>query len=342
MLLNEKSKVVTNVLISFLLSNFRNGWAYLLSQILDGIYADIITPANVTNANTMTNVLSVCSNTKHIAYGYIATNMTAQELGDMHDAAVPPRFFTRTTNAQNYIGINNPLPDPAAVEDLYTVRKLLSLDHDPTCTNPTGFKCKMPTKSIVPDIVLNIEEDPFMNLVNTMEVNGVIIDIVGSKDVWGRDEVSWKGALAATNALNFMERSYLLLVHTSSLDLMQFTRNATNKRIDVTKQTFEIDGISSRRQNQNESTEFIRMMRALAEAVLDVAVGQHPQITASLATMNADGFVPFQNSNTLASRRRQHLNIPFATGCNWIQDRNNISVKATDVHFEGPYAKRLD
>jgi len=256
---------------------------------------------------------------------------------------VPPAFFTRATRHQNYVGINNPLPLPAAVDDLYTIRKLLSLDHDPTCGNPNGYKCKMPTKCVIPDVVLNIQEHAANLNGTSMEVNAFVIEVVGSKDVWGRDEVTWKSALAATAALNFMERSYVLTVYASSVTLAQFKRNATNKRIDVTKDTFELDGQSARAGNQPESKEFKRMMKAMCEAVLDVMVGQHATVTTTMAHIAGDGFQPFQNAQQQAARGPQHLDIPLGFGCNWLQDRLHIATKGTDPKLVGvPYAKKLD
>jgi len=55
---------------------FRLGWQQLLTQIVDGVYTDIINPALVPNANQMTNNISVCNNSKHIGYAYMATDLS--------------------------------------------------------------------------------------------------------------------------------------------------------------------------------------------------------------------------------------------------------------------------
>lgn len=254
--------IFCNILIIFL----RSGVERIMNLMLDCI----MELPNIGQLNLGNAGFSVDNNTGHVNYAYITTEISARNLSQLHDQANPPPFHVVMWQGQ---GVRPPIPQPTpqSLQQLNQLRKMLTRDYDALCPTQLPYKCRIPTASIVPDLSINITEQ-----VNTLShiqeqymVNwkfaGIIVDLVGKKDVWGHLAESFKGTIAACNGLSFMDRTYLAVIGECTASIYKFERSVDNK-IGSTRQDFNFDGTTGNiaaTQAQNQTAAWVSFFRTM-------------------------------------------------------------------------------
>lgn len=103
--------------------------------------------------NPGNTTVSVDQGTGHVYYAYISTELTPDELAEIHDLAHPPPFHTVP-----WFGVGvmppGPAPDANAEAELRQVRKMLMRDFDALCPTQLPFKCRVPNTYVLPDLKL--------------------------------------------------------------------------------------------------------------------------------------------------------------------------------------------
>jgi len=294
----------------------------------------------------------------------ISTSISTTELNHLQQEAYPPPFFT--THLYPPPGLGNiapvagaPVPVPNSVALLKCIKRLLSRDHDVLCPAPVIQKCKVPVTGIKPDLMWTLkygvagimQNQPVHNVQpmhTRFQIDGLIVEVVGKKDVWGNKEAIRKGIVAAINTLAFLERSYLLIIHPAMAELYQLCRNPQTGRIDIVKEHYKIDGLSEVPNTANPGvippagSNFIRLMKRCYEAVLDCFVTQWPYIPAAIVQHSNNG-LQRKTTNTLHQEGRDlQINCwnptPAGQSCSYISNLNSLANYCrADVGHMVPY-----
>lgn len=185
----------------------------------------------------------------------MSSDLTARELwGVYKDAYVQPATIP-------------PLPPHAC--RMQTLQSALKRDYDAKCPDIAHAKCVLPTAFWLPDVTLAYQTNPMA--AGNEDVAGIVIEVVGEKDVWGKNEEKYKGILSAAAALAFMNRSYALFVYAKHAEFYKLTRVPGDGRISLVKvmYTFAMP------------THFTELGEELVKAAIDVLITQAPMIRAA-------------------------------------------------------------
>ena len=129
----------------------------------------------------------------------------------------------------------------------------MSRDYWEHCPQRYGQKCRVPTIFVQPDVSCILEEtgNPTANAGNGIVFNWKIpvltVEIVGSKDPWGRDEGRKKAYISACYSLQFYRRAYCAVVTSQEIVLYQLKRNAVTGQIDSKHTSFDITSVGGMR-----------------------------------------------------------------------------------------------
>ena len=222
-----------------------------------------------------------------------------------------------------------PLPPAAplangALDEIYTLSSTMKREYDAMCPNQSTDKCYLPNEFVRPDVCFMAQPNPN----NDLLYEGITVEVIGHKDVWGRNQATYKGLYAGARALAFLNRAYVMFINDTNVEMIQMTRNSARGKIDLLRRRYQL----------SDPAQMTDMFDDLIKAALDVFLTQQQL---ALATSNAYHAAGFTNNRTKAPalQRYQHFvaNIrnqvplnPFPQICAHVQNSQNIAQRRQD------------
>ena len=202
------------------------------------------------------------------------------------------------------------------------IRRNLARDFDGRCPYAIHYKCETPTGYTVPDVALAVSMDTHKYLKehnlfrdapsryfqggipNRGTVPAFFIEVVGAKDVFGRNNELRSSLPGVLGALGVMDRSYMVVHKVSLASIYQFSRSEERKVV-VRQEDFDLTGAG----DETALCSWTRYLSAMLEAIVDVLVGQQELWRRNIANQAAYGFsyMNYHGKALQVQRRRIHF-----------------------------------
>ena len=163
--------------------------------------------------------LKLANNSESIPIGLVEHQTTKWAIADMYKTANPHPATTV-------------LPYRVDVEN---VSKFLQTTHWMGCPN-LNSKCRKRTLVHVPDVAVLYQEPATAVPGNAYpyKVPILIVEVEGSKDVWGANEQESKALEEACSTLAFMPDTFLMFIYSNRFEFWYLVRNPADGSIDCT------------------------------------------------------------------------------------------------------------
>ena len=277
-------------------------------------------------------------------------NQQAQNAAAAQQAAAAAQH-----NAVNHLQQTTPQGRINNTTNFRVIGKTLKRDFDITCSNDVPNKCKVPTASTQPDVVvytvydhvngqlpplpgqvLGQQQQPYQSGAQ-IHVPGIVIEVIGGKDLWGKFSEMYKGVLGALGSLPSLERAYLLQVRTVGATLYCLERDPASNKIEVSGEEFPFSG------PQGFAEALKQMSRQLMRALIDVLIRQDGIAHANSQRLMGDGWT-HEATRPLTKAQRGNIHFydannqyPHQEICCHIRDTGNVTQRRLGDIRPAPY-----
>ena len=195
-----------------------------------------------------------------IPTSYVSHAMDSEDVKQLYYEVYPPPNSYITTNPPQ-VGVIPATQPPSARGNrrLKMLRRMMSREQGPKCFHPGRVPpnaaapptfnnlCKMPCKGFQPDNVITLTEPinvgrPFAynhnntNVHETFSLPVVVIEVLGNKDTWGKQETVSKLLSELCYMLCFSPIAYGIMVDEDGIWVYKAVRNPARGKLDVTKE----------------------------------------------------------------------------------------------------------
>ena len=134
----------------------------------------------------------------------------------------------------------------------------------PTC--PKSPKCNKPTGKHIPDIIIHlpIKSYPHDHF-GLMSLPVIFVEIEGGKGVWGFNEETYKGLIAAFQMLSYTHIGYFIQVLQYSVTVHTLKRNPTASKLDIEYESINFTG--------NIGKSLVLMSKIIVQILLKICQG---------------------------------------------------------------------
>lgn len=197
-------------------------------------------------------------NSNHTCVARVSNNLRPTELGQMYHEAFPePGKWQSQARPVN--GPPGQPADPLAQQRMQHMRRLMARPWWPECQSlgqiPAQHDrqqipvCYMPTKRYEPDLSITFEEpanpnnpqNPFMAGVVRWMLFGLIIEIHGSKDMWGGNlETMYPAFCESMPGLACLPYVFFVAITSREAIFFKIERNPGKAKLNITKETISL------------------------------------------------------------------------------------------------------
>ena len=168
-----------------------------------------------------------------VIYGYMSLTMEYKPI---------TKLFTKLNAQPN----PNPKKKAQAAEYDATYQTLAASVHNelstwPIC--PLSPKCNKPMGKHIPNIIIHlpIKSYPHDHF-GPMSLPVIVVEIEGGKNVWGFNEETYKGLMAAFQILSYTHITYFIQVLQYSVAIHTLKRNPTASKVDIKYESINFTG----------------------------------------------------------------------------------------------------
>jgi len=214
--------------------------------------------------------MKIANNNFTTVYSYIASKLSGRTMLTLHNTGFPPQgrqfwYGRRPTPGQPESNRNDTTSQGHHVANrdcVKTIRNLMVREEWPTCDKHLAPlhapRCQKTCLRAHPDLAViwservatgnNPPMPPICTAANNFhghqrvpwQINGVTVEILGSKDIWGSMESIWPGFVECSYALCFMPYCFYIAITKNDVSFFKLERNNDNAKLDVTREDIHL------------------------------------------------------------------------------------------------------